>query len=108
MGAVTAVLLGDRTLSVVAGNPAARGVELTHGASATLPDGFAGFDGDARSAALRTALEAVGAGGRRCVLVVPRPLAILRTFTLPAGTPEELQNMIRFQLEKELPIPLDQ
>jgi Tfp pilus assembly protein PilN len=108
MGAVTAVFLGDRTLSVVAGKPAARGVELTHAASATLPEGFAGFDGDARSAALRTALEAVGAGGRRCVLVVPRPLAILRTFTLPSGTPEELQSMIRFQLEKELPIPLEQ
>ena len=44
MGAVTAVFLGDHTLAVVAGRPAARGVELTHAASATLPEGFAGFE----------------------------------------------------------------
>jgi Tfp pilus assembly protein PilN len=100
--------LGERTLTVVAGKSAARGVELTHAASVPLPEGFAALDVDAQAAALRGALETVGAGARRCVLVVPRPLAILRTFTVPSGTPEELQNMIRFQLEKELPIPLDQ
>lgn len=105
---ITAIFLGERTLAVVAGKPAARGVELTHAASVPLPENYASLEGDAQAAALRAALEAAGTGSRRCVLVVPRPLAILRTFTLPSGSPEELQNMIRFQLEKELPLPLDQ
>ncbi|HZN61948.1 MAG TPA: pilus assembly protein PilM [Planctomycetota bacterium] len=108
MATQTAVFLGERTLSVVAGRPAARGVELTHAASALLPEGYAALEGDAQASALRVALEAAGSGTRRCVLVVPRPLAILRTFTVPSGSPEELQDMIRFQLEKDLPLPLDQ
>ncbi|HKS16344.1 MAG TPA: PilN domain-containing protein [Planctomycetota bacterium] len=108
MGATTAVFLGEKTLSVVAGRSAARGVELTHAASAPLPEGYAALEGEAQADALRAALEAAGVGTRRAVLVVPRPLAILRTFTIPSGTPEELQSMIRFQLEKDLPLPLDQ
>src|SRR6266850_3031294 len=108
MGSVTAVFLGDRTLGVVAGRLAAKGVELTQAASVPLPEDFAGRDLDGQAAAIREALHAAGGGVRSCVLVLPRPLVILRTFTLPQGSPEELQNMIRFQLEKELPIPLDQ
>jgi Tfp pilus assembly protein PilN len=108
MGVTTAIFLGERVLAVVAGRPAAKGVELTHAASAALPEGFSSLDGEAQAAALREVLGVSGAGSRRCVLVVPRPLAILRTFTIPSGTPEELQNMIRFQLEKDLPLPLDQ
>lgn len=107
MGSATAVFLGERMLAVVAGKSAAKGVELTHAASAILPDGYAAMEPEARTGALRQALESAGAG-RRCVLVVPRPLAILRTFTIPSGTPEELQHMIRFQLEKDLPLPVDQ
>ncbi|HEU4339563.1 MAG TPA: hypothetical protein VFS19_05805, partial [Planctomycetota bacterium] len=108
MGAATAVFLGDRMLAVVAGKSAARGVELTHAASASLPEGYASLEGDAQTSALREALGATSAGARRCVLVVPRPLAIWRSFSIPTGSPEELQNMIRFQLEKDLPLPLDQ
>jgi len=108
MGSVTAVFLGDRTVGVVAGRLAAKGVELTQAATVALPEDYAGRDADGQAAAIRTALDEVGGGVRSCVLVLPRPLAILRTFTLPAGSPEELQNMIRFQLEKDLPLPLDQ
>jgi len=108
MGATTAVFLGEHVLAVVAGKSAAKGVELTHAASSPLPEGFAALDSDAQASAIREALRASGGGARRCVLVVPRPLAILRTFSLPSGSPEELQNMIRFQLEKDLPLPLDQ
>jgi Tfp pilus assembly PilM family ATPase len=108
MGATTAVFLGEHVLAVVAGKSAAKGVELTHAASSPLPEGFAALDSDAQVSAIREALSASGGGARRCVLVVPRPLAILRTFSLPPGSPEELQNMIRFQLEKDLPLPLDQ
>src|SRR5262245_44442584 len=103
----TAVLYGERSLAVVAGRAAAKGVELTHAASAALPQDYPTMDADAQTAALRHALDSAGAG-HKCVLVVPRHLAILRTFTVPAGSPEELQSMIRFQLEKDLPLPLDQ
>lgn len=44
---------------------------------------------------------------RRLILVVPRRFAILRQFTVPAGPPEEIASMVRFQLEKELPVPVD-
>src|SRR5688572_7656571 len=109
MGTTTAVFLGDRSLAVVAGRAAGRGgVELTHAASAVLPEGFSSLDADAQGVALVAALQAAGDGHRKCVLVIPRPLAILRTFTVPSGTTEELQHMIRFQLEKDLPLPLDQ
>ncbi|HEY3226495.1 MAG TPA: pilus assembly protein PilM [Planctomycetota bacterium] len=108
MGSVTAVFLGDRTLGVVAGRLAAKGVELTHAASVPLPEDFAARDLDGQAGAIREALNEAGGGVRSCVLVLPRPLAILRTFTLPPGSPEELQSMIRFQLEKDLPLPLDQ
>jgi Tfp pilus assembly PilM family ATPase/Tfp pilus assembly protein PilN len=108
MGSVTAVFLGDRTVGVVAGRLAAKGVELTQAASVPLPEDFAGRDLEGQGAAIREALHAAGGGVRSCVLVLPRPLVILRTFTLPPGSPEELQNMIRFQLEKDLPLPLDQ
>ena len=109
MGSTSVVLLGERVLTVVAGKAAARGgVELTHAASVSLPVDFAARDAAGQADAVRVALEAAGAGVRKCVLVVPRPLAILRTFSLPSGSPEELQSMIRFQLEKELPLPLDQ
>jgi|SRR5688572_3915880 len=109
MGTTTAVFLGDRSLAVVAGRASGRGgVELTHAASAVLPEGFGSLDADAQAVAIGAALQTAGDGHRKCVLVVPRPLAILRTFTVPSGTTEELQNMIRFQLEKDLPLPLDQ
>jgi hypothetical protein len=108
MGGITAIQLGERMLAVVAGKPAPKGVELTHAGTAPLPEGYASLEGEARTAALRQALDAAGAAGHKCILVVPRSLAILRTFAVPTGTPEELQNMIRFQLEKDLPLPLEQ
>lgn len=40
-------------------------------------------------------------------LVIPRQFVILREFTVPSGTPEELISMVRFQIEKEMPLPMD-
>lgn len=40
-------------------------------------------------------------------LVIPRQFVILREFTVPSGTPEELISMVRFQVEKEMPLPMD-
>lgn len=108
MGALTAVFIGDRTLGVVEGKPSAKGVELTRSATVSLPEDFGGRDLDGRAAAIREALDAAGADARSCVLVIPRHVALLRTFMLPPGTPEEIDSMVRFQLEKELPLLPDQ
>src|SRR5262249_22974626 len=49
-----------------------------------------------------------GVTGPRGVLVVSRGQALLRDLELPAGTPDELVAMVRFQVEREMPLPLDQ
>lgn len=104
---ITAVYLGERSLGVASGRPAGRGVELTHARTIPLPADFAALDVDARASLLRKAVAETGADARTCVLVVPRGQAILRSFTLPSGSPEEIRRMVGFQLEKDLPLPLN-
>lgn len=40
-------------------------------------------------------------------ILIPRHKVIIKTFELPSGDKEEIDKMVRFQLEKELPIPLE-
>ncbi len=98
MSALTVVSVGEKTLGIVSARATPGGVELLRASHATLE----GEDG------VRKAIAACGGADVKVVLVVPRSMAILREFDVPAGSPEELLQMVRFQIEKELPLPMEQ
>jgi uncharacterized protein YciU (UPF0263 family) len=97
---LTAVEVGARRLTAVTVKVNGRGPEIVRGGSAEL----AGLD----AAGVKAALAACGVEGPKGILVVPRGQALLRDLELPDGTPDELVAMVRFQVERELPLPLDQ
>ncbi len=108
MGQLTAILVGDRSLGLVSGRKTPGGVELLRASRAALPEEFAHQTPEQRAESVRNAITALGGAERKIALVVPRSSAVVREFDLPAAEPEELQQMVGFQLERELPMPLDQ
>lgn len=103
MIALTTVEVGDRTIA----SATARAEGSVRTATARLPENFAGLEPAARAEAFRKALEVCGVADHRFSLVLPRRNVILREFELPPGEPEEIQQMIRFQLERDLPLPME-
>lgn len=93
---ITALEVSDKEIAILSARPAGKGIEIV--SSQTVPIGEDG---------LGAALAKLDASGR-IVLVIPRAKAILREFQIPEGSDEEVIQMIRFQVEKELPLPLDQ
>lgn len=94
---LAALEIGDKHVALVTAKAAGRGIEILRSASATI-------EADGLDAALRK----LASPERRVVLVIARARAILREFEIPEGTPEEIIQMVRFQVEKELPLPQDQ
>lgn len=97
---LTAIELGAKRLTAVTMKMNGRGPEIVQSGSAEL----GGVDADS----IRAALGKTGVSGPKGVLVVSRGQALLRELELPAGTPDELVAMVRFQVEREMPLPLDQ
>lgn len=97
---LTVIEIGPGRLSAVSGKMNGKGAEIVRLGSAEL----ASLD----APALKAALEKAGVAGPKVVLVVPRGQAVLRDLELPAGTPEELASMVRFQVEREIPLPMDE
>jgi len=97
---LTAIELGLKTLTAVTVKLNGRGPEIVQSGTAAL----GGVDADS----IRAALGKTGVTGPRGVLVVSRGQALLRELELPAGTPDELVAMVRFQVEREMPLPIDQ
>ena len=99
---LTIVEIGDGLVAAAT----ARGPDgPIQGATATLPADFPTLEVGDRGKALQKALQDCGVTGKKYALVLPRRQALLREFNLPPGEPEEHQQMIRFQLERELPVP---
>lgn len=97
---LTAIELGAKRLTAVTVKINGRGPEI-------VQSGFAELGGvDAES--IKVALGKTGVSGPKGVLVVSRAQALLRELELPAGTADELVAMVRFQVEREMPLPLDQ
>ena len=93
MSEITAIELGaDRVTAVTAAETG-----IVRAGSEAVGDG-----------GLRAALDRTGVDLARACLVIPRGQAVLRDLELPDGTPEEQVAMVRFQVERELPIPIDQ
>jgi hypothetical protein len=97
---LTAIELGPKSLTAVTVKVNGRGPEIVQSGTAELT----GHDADT----IKLALVKTGVTGPKGVLVVSRGQALLRDLELPAGSADELVSMVRFQVEREMPIPLDQ
>jgi hypothetical protein len=97
---LTAIELGAKSLTAVTVKMNGRGPEIVQSGTSAL----GGVDADN----IRAALGRTGVSGPRVVLVVARGQALLRELELPAGSPDELVAMVRFQVEREMPLPIDQ
>ncbi|HLY09049.1 MAG TPA: PilN domain-containing protein [Planctomycetota bacterium] len=97
---LTAIELGPKSLTTVTVKMNGRGPEIVQSGIADL----ASHDAEA----IRVALGKTGVTGTKGVLVITRGQALLRDLELPAGTSDELVAMVRFQVEREMPVPLDQ
>lgn len=97
---LTAIELGPKSLTAVTVKVNGRGPEIIQSGSAEL----AGHDAEN----IRQALGKTGVTGPKGVLVVSRGQALLRDLELPAGSSDELVAMVRFQVEREMPLPLEQ
>lgn len=94
---LSALGITDRDVTLVTARALGKGVEILRTKRVALgPEG------------LSAALQGLREAEHRVILVVPRSKAILKEFELPEGSPEELVQMVRFQVEKELPLPPDQ
>jgi len=97
---LTAIELGPKSLTAVTVKLNGRGPESVQSGIAEL------LVHDAEH--IKAALGKTGVTGPKGVLVVSRGQALLRDLELPAGSPEELVAMVRFQVEREMPLPIDQ
>jgi Tfp pilus assembly PilM family ATPase len=97
---LTAIEIGSRALVAVTARGNGQGVEIVQSGSAPID----ALDADH----VREALRKCGVTDTRAVLLIPRGQALLRDLELPEGAPEELVSMVRFQVEREMPLPLDQ
>jgi hypothetical protein len=97
---LTAIELGPKSLTAVTVKVNGRGPEIVQSGIAELPVHDAEH--------IKAALGKTGVTGPKGVLVVSRGQALLRDLELPAGSPEELVAMVRFQVEREMPLPIDQ
>ncbi len=94
---VAALEIAEKHVALVTAKPAGRGVEIVRFA-------FVAVDAEGLAVALRK----LASPERRVILVIARSRAILREFEIPEGSAEEIIQMVRFQVEKELPLPQDQ
>ncbi len=100
MNTLTAIELGSRNLAAVTARGNGRGVEILRSGAAAI----ASLDAES----VREALRQCGVADTRAALLIPRGQALLRDLELPEGPPEEIVSMVRFQVEREMPLPLDQ
>lgn len=94
---IAALEIAEKHVALVTAKAAGRGVEILRSSSVAV-------EADGVAAALRK----LSSPERRVILMIARSQAILREFEIPEGTPEEVIQMVRFQVGKELPLPQEQ
>jgi len=98
--------IGEKSVSGLFAAAAKGGVTVRRAFTDALPQTIESLAADQRGKVLLELLKRNNFDERRVTLVVPRRFAILRQFRVPAGGAEETAAMVRFQLEKELPVPV--
>ncbi len=97
-----------RHLRLVSVRPRADGVELLKAVSAPIPTGLAMDDAESLGAFIREAVRQAKIGTRHAILSIPRDQVVLNTLPLPPSNADDLPNMVRFQIAKELPFSAEQ
>ena len=107
---VVAIDLEARKLRVVHADPGGGALPRIRSLTVVdVPDTLDRKNAQAVGEFLRDALKDLRLTGQRVLMDVPRSQAVLKSITLPAVDNErELPAMVRYQVEKELPFPLDQ
>ncbi len=101
-----AVDFDSRRLRVALAEPSASGTRISNLTSVAIPEGMDVGDPQAMGRMLGQTLRDVGFRGAGVVMSVPRSEAVLKPLTLPPGThPEELAEMVHYQVARELPFP---
>ncbi len=97
-----------RNLRLVSVRLRADGVELLKAVSAPIPPGLAMDDAESLGAFIREAVRQAKIGTRRALLSVSRDQVVLNTLPMPPAEANDLPNMVRFQIAKELPFSAEQ
>lgn len=104
---VSLLQIGERGVCGLSAEATRSAVQVRGAFADALEKPFESIPAEERGPALLAVLKRNSFEDRRVTLVIPRRFAILREFTVPPGGPEELPSMVRFQLEKELPVPIE-
>lgn len=94
-----------RMVEMAAGRGAAR---ILNAAQATIPPDVQVSAADSVGAFIARSLREAGIKADSLIVDVPRQDAVLNMLTLPPTGENELPNMVRFQIGKELPFSLEQ
>lgn len=83
-------------------------VRIVHLLSATIPESIDVSDPSAMGGVIRQVLSQQKIRATRALVSVPRDQALLTTLKLPLAGPQEMPNVVEFQITKELPFPIGQ
>ena len=106
--AVLGIDVGERALKVVEIQRTASAFEIVRAVTVPVPDGLREGPPGAFGEWLTGVLRREGIRTSQAVWIIPRHRMILRWLQLPASTPEEIAQMVRFQAGKDLPLPVEQ
>ncbi len=96
-----------RTLRVVHALITKHGVSIDRILSVAIPADVDPLIPEAMGRFIRGALDQEGIHTRGALVDIPRDQAILKTLTLPSADPDTLAGIVRIQIAKELPFPVD-
>lgn len=107
-GKFVALDFDGRVLRACQVEPAKDLPKIRHLADVDAPEGLDAANAEAVGQFIGDALKQLGLTGMRVVMDVPRSRAVLKPLTLPpVDNDRELPAMVRYQVERELPFPLE-
>lgn len=96
-----------RNLRIVHALLTKRGVNIDRIFTVGIPADVDPAAPEAMGKLIRNALDQEGIGTRHAIVDIPRDQAVLKTLVLPVADPETMAGIVRIQIAKELPFPVD-